>query len=62
MFPQKAEDRQKLKKDWAKRAIALAMKSRWADAVSTNLSLLLEFPEDLEAYNRLGKALTELGR
>jgi tetratricopeptide (TPR) repeat protein len=38
------------------------MQSRWSDAVATNRSILNEFPRDLEAYNRLGKALAELGR
>ena len=56
------EDRVKLKKDRAKRAVALAMQNRWSDAEAANLSILNEFPDDLEAYNRLGKALTELGR
>ena len=56
------EDKEKLRKDKAKRAIALAMQNHWSEAVETNLSILRVFPEDLEAYNRLGKALTELGR
>ena len=46
----------------AKRAIALVMNSRWLDAVAMNQAIVGEFPEDLEAYNRLGKALAELGR
>jgi hypothetical protein len=32
------------------------------DAAAANESMLIDFPDDLEAYNRLGKALTELGR
>ena len=55
-------ERAKRRKDQAKRAIALAMQSRWSDAVEANLSITRELPDDLEAYNRLGKALTELGR
>ena len=56
------EDREKVRKDLAKRAVALAMNSRWEQATSVNRSIVKEFPEDLEAYNRLGKALSELGR
>ena len=56
------DQRPKYKKEMAKRAIALAMKSRWAEAVSANMALVADFPDDLESYNRLGKALMELGR
>ena len=38
------------------------MQNRWSDAVAANQSILSEFPDDLETFNRLGKALTELGR
>ena len=62
MASPRTEDKEKLKRDRAKRAIALAMQSRWSDAVETNLAILGDFPGDLEAYNRLGKSFTELGR
>ena len=62
MASSKIEDRARQKRDRAKRAVALAMQSRWSEAAEANLSLLSDFPDDLEAYNRLGKALTELGR
>jgi hypothetical protein len=42
-------------------AIAYALDRRWDLAATENRSLLEEFPDDLEAANRLGKALTELG-
>jgi len=42
-------------------AIAYALDRRWDLAAAENQSLLEEFPDDLEAANRLGKALTELG-
>jgi tetratricopeptide (TPR) repeat protein len=48
--------------DQAKRAIDLAMQSRWSDAIVANEAILDDYPDDLEAYNRLGKALTEVGR
>ena len=43
-------------------AIQLATQSRWEDAEQLNRQLLASFPEDVDANNRLGKALTELGR
>ena len=55
-------DRQGVRRDLAKRAVALAMKSRWAEAVHANRAILAEFPNDVEAYNRMGKALAEVGR
>ena len=55
-------DRQGFRKDLAKKAVALAMESRWADAVHANRAILAVFPNDVEAYNRMGKALTEAGR
>ncbi len=56
------EDREKVKKDKAKKAVALAMNNRWEEAVIINRSIAQEFPKDLEAFNRMGKALSELGR
>lgn len=56
------EEKERHRKDRAKKAIALAMQNRWSDAVSANMAILGEFPDDLEAHNRLGKALTELGQ
>ena len=55
-----AQNRQK--EDQAKKAIDLAMQSRWSDAVEANEAILNDFPDNLETYNRLGKALTEVGR
>jgi tetratricopeptide (TPR) repeat protein len=46
----------------AKEAIALAMQGRWEEAVITNRSIIEVFPNDIDALNRLGKALTELGQ
>jgi hypothetical protein len=42
-------------------AIAHALERRWDLAAEENRALLAEFPDDTEAANRLGKALTELG-
>jgi hypothetical protein len=56
------EERAKLKKQWVDQAIALAMQNRWDDAVSANQQILEQSPNDVDALNRLGRALTELGR
>ncbi len=46
----------------AERAINLAMLSKWDEAVAANRYIIDHFPEDVDSYNRLGKAFTELGR
>jgi hypothetical protein len=43
-------------------AIQLAMANRWEEAVNVNRSIIQLFPNDGDSYNRLGKALMELGR
>ena len=62
MAYQQTEDKVKTKQERTKFAIALAMKNRWSEAVAVNRSLIEDFPGDLESYNRMGRALTELGR
>jgi hypothetical protein len=42
-------------------AITYALERRWDLAAAENRTLLDDFPDDIEAANRLGKALTELG-
>ncbi len=56
------KNREKVRRDCAKKAVALAMRSSWDEAVTMNRAIVKEFPDDLEAHNRLGKALSELGR
>ena len=53
---------EKIKNDRARKAVALAMNNRWEEAVAVNQTIARDFPEDIGAYNRLGKALSELGR
>ncbi|MFO8010703.1 MAG: tetratricopeptide repeat protein [Dehalococcoidia bacterium] len=43
-------------------AINLAVQGRWEEAVAVNKEILELAPNDIEALNRLGKALSELGR
>ena len=50
-----------LKRQRSKQAIALAMEGRWREAVAINKEIIESFPNDVEAYNRLGKAYMELG-
>jgi hypothetical protein len=40
----------------------MALQGRWAEALQLNQMIVETFPTDVDAYNRLGKALTELGR
>ena len=42
-------------------AVDLAMESRWEDAAKKNRAILDSFPTDVDAYNRLGRALMEMG-
>ena len=60
---QKLVDRQteNVRRERARKAVALAMRSRWEEAAMTNRAILRDFPDDMEAQNRLGKALSELG-
>jgi hypothetical protein len=62
MTYQQAEDRSRLRRQRSELAIRLAMQSKWDEAVAANRSILSLFPDDVDAWNRLGKALTELGR
>ena len=55
------EERVRLRRRGSRRAIALAMQGRWKEAVAANKSLIESFPNDVDAYNRLGRAYMELG-
>jgi tetratricopeptide (TPR) repeat protein len=56
------EDNQlRLRRQRSKQAIALAMQGRWREAIATNQEIIDDFPNDVEAYNRLGRAYMELG-
>jgi hypothetical protein len=51
----------KLKRQSSKEAIALAMQGRWREAIAANISIIDNFPNDVDAHNRLGRAYMELG-
>jgi tetratricopeptide (TPR) repeat protein len=55
------EDKIRLKRQVTKQAVALAMEGRWQDAIAANKTLLESFPDDIDSYNRLGRAYMELG-
>lgn len=56
------EEKHVSRKQLAQQAIALAVQSRWQEAADVNRQIVDVAPNDAEAYNRLGKAYTELGR
>lgn len=51
----------RLKRQRSKQAIDLAMQGRWREAVAANKVIIDNFPKDVDACNRLGKAYMELG-
>ena len=55
------EEPVRLRRRTSKYAVALAMQGRWKEAVAANKNLLESFPNDVDAYNRLGRAYMELG-
>jgi hypothetical protein len=56
------EERARLRRQKADVAIQLALQSRWEEAATVNRGILSLYPSDVDAWNRLGKALAELGR
>jgi tetratricopeptide (TPR) repeat protein len=55
------EEQVRLRRQRSKQAIALAMQGRWREAVAANQEIIASFPNDVDAYNRLGRAYIELG-
>lgn len=47
---------------YVEEAIQLALESRWQEAVTVNRTILDKYGPDEDAYNRLGKALSELSQ
>jgi len=52
----------KPKSAYVEEAVQLAVEGRWEEAVDLNRYIIENFGADEGAQNRLGKALTELGR
>lgn len=61
MLPEE-EKLQRFKQQRSKQAITLAMQGQWLEAVGVNKGIIEGFPEDVEAYNRLGRAYLKLGK
>jgi phosphopantetheinyl transferase (holo-ACP synthase) len=55
------EEKDRLRRQMSQEAINLAMQGRWKEAIAVNLSIIESMPTEVDAYNRLGKAYTELG-
>ena len=55
------EEQLKLRRLNSKQAIALAMQGQWREAIKINKTILATFPDDVDAYNRLGRAYMETG-
>lgn len=51
----------RLRQQQSKEAIDLAMQGQWQEAVAINKEIIEGFPDDVDAYNRLGRAYMELG-
>jgi len=60
-YQQQEEEKARLRQRLSKEAIDLALQGRWEEAEAINRDIIEKFPSDVEAYNRLGRALTELG-
>ncbi len=56
------EGRSRLRRQLSEQAVKLVTSNRWDDAVNANREILRLFGDDPETYNRLGKALTEVGQ
>jgi tetratricopeptide (TPR) repeat protein len=59
-YPQE-EEKARFRQRLSKEAIDLALQGRWEEAEAVNRDIIEKCPSDVEAYNRLGRALTELG-
>ena len=55
------DDSVRLWKERTREAIGLAMEGRWKEAAAINDELTKAAPDDVDAWNRLGKAHLELG-
>jgi tetratricopeptide (TPR) repeat protein len=60
--PLQGEEAARLKRQGAEQAIQLAVESKWEEAAALNRTILATHPQDVDAWNRLGKSMLELGR
>ncbi|MFH1087050.1 MAG: tetratricopeptide repeat protein [Chloroflexota bacterium] len=57
-----AEESKRVIRQLGQQAIDLALQGNWTEAVDVNGKILESLPKDVEANNRLGRALIELAR
>lgn len=61
-MPYKLEEDESLQRQrLSSEATNLAVQGRWEEAAKLNREIIERFPNDIKAYNRLGRALTEQG-
>ncbi len=46
----------RIKQQRSKEAIDLAMQARWQDAVNVNKEIVRDYPDDVDTFNRMGRA------
>jgi len=56
------EQKRAKRRSLAQMAINLAMQGRWEEALAVNTEILVLFPDDPEASNRMGNAYSQLNR
>ncbi len=56
------EEKARLRRQLTADSIALAMEGRWEEAVTSNREIVAAYPTDVDAFNRLGRALMEMGQ
>lgn len=56
------EEQARNKRQLTEQAINLAKQNKWEEAIRVNQQLLERYPGNVDALNRLGRALNELGR
>lgn len=61
-MPYKDDELVKQKRASSREAIELAMKGLWQEAIAINKSIIESFPNDVDAFNRLGRAYMETGK
>ncbi|MGE3695146.1 MAG: tetratricopeptide repeat protein [Dehalococcoidia bacterium] len=56
------EERVRLRRQLGEQAVKLAVSNRWDEAAAANREVLKLFGDDADAWNRLGKALSEINQ
>lgn len=57
-----SEEKTRIRRVKTGQAIQFAVENKWQEAIDANAAVLELFPTDVDAQNRTGKALMELGR